>query len=245
MIPVRYVDNHLLVIEKPAGWLSQADRTGDMDVLSEMKSWVGACFNKPGNVYLGLVHRLDRPASGLMVLARTSKAAARLTDQLKHRTVEKQYLAWVEGEAPERAQWEDHLIKENGHVRVVNASKPGAKSASLEMTRVSFHNGTSLLSIRLHTGRPHQVRVQCASRGLPLVGDMRYGATSELDGRNLALHAAALAVDHPTRKTRMGWTSQLPDSWPEVIRVAASSWLDDWKTGRGYPDDLPQLPAGS
>jgi len=238
---VRYVDNHLLVIGKPAGMLSQADHTGDADILSVMKDWVGTEFNKPGNVYLGLVHRLDRPASGLMVIARTSKAAARLTAQFKRRAVEKRYLAWVEGAPPQRVSWDDYLVKENQQVRVVDAGAPGAKHASLDLETLQTDGGRSLVVIQLHTGRAHQIRVQCASRGFPLVGDFRYGAGTELDGRNLALHAGALALDHPTRETRMGWTSLPPATWPGSVRERAGAWLQEWDTSRGFPSALPPL----
>jgi len=238
---IRYVDNHVLVIEKPAGMLSQADHTGDEDVLTAMKAWVGEQFNKPGNVYLGLVHRIDRPASGLMVFARTSKAAARLTDQFKKRSVEKRYLAWVEGSTPERATWDDFLVKQNQEVRVVSADADGAKSASLDLETIASAGGRSLVVVNLHTGRPHQIRVQCASRGFPIVGDFRYGAKAELDGRNLALHAAALAIDHPTRKTRMGWTALPPGTWPTDVLDRAKAWLSEWQDSRGYPSELPPL----
>lgn len=241
MIPIRYVDNHLLVVEKPAGLLSQADHTGDNDILTSMKDWVAEQFSKPGNVYLGLVHRIDRPASGLMVIARTSKAASRLTMQFKKRIVEKRYLAWVEGTTPERATWEDHLLKANQEVRVVDASFDGAKAASLDLETIQSGAGRSLVVIRLHTGRPHQIRVQCASRGFPLVGDFRYGSRSELDGRNLALHACALALDHPTRKTRMGWTASPPGTWPSHVRDTSETWLRDWQDQTGYPGELPPL----
>lgn len=238
---VRYVDNHVLVIEKPAGMLSQADHTGDEDVLTSMKRWVGQTYNKPGNVYLGLVHRLDRPASGLMVMARTSKAAARLGHQFRERTVEKYYVAWVEGVPPKQATWHDHLRKRDQVVEVVAAGAPGAKSASLDIETLSSDAGRSLVVIQLHTGRAHQVRVQCASRGFPLVGDLRYGARTELDGRNLALHAGALALDHPTRRSRMGWTSLPPDSWPAAYRAEVQGWLTAWFQNRGLSDTLPPL----
>jgi RluA family pseudouridine synthase len=243
MIPVRYVDNHLLVVEKPAGMLSQADQTGDEDMLTCMKSWVGEQFNKPGNVYLGLVHRLDRPASGLMVFARTSKAASRLTDQFKRRTVEKRYLAWVEGRTPDEALWEDHILKRDQSIRVAESTEAGAKPASLDLQTIGFEGGRSLVVLHLHTGRPHQIRVQCASRGFPLVGDLRYGAGTTLDGRNLALHATALALDHPTRAVRLGWIAPPSDSWPAKIQSISASWLDQWQSSRGFPESLSPLKA--
>ncbi|MDA1333806.1 MAG: RNA pseudouridine synthase, partial [Bacteroidetes bacterium] len=163
-ITIRYVDNHLLVVEKPPGMLSQADRTGDEDMLTACKEWVGKEFNKPGNVYLGLVHRLDRPASGLMVFARTSKAASRLAEQFRSRSVTKKYVALVEGNAPFNEKWIDWLVKENERVRIVRESHQGAKRAELSMQTLAAEGKKSLISIELHTGRPHQIRVQCASR---------------------------------------------------------------------------------
>lgn len=231
---IRYVDNHLLVVEKPAGMLSQADRTGDEDVLSAGKTWVGERFNKPGAVYLGLVHRLDRPASGLMVLARTSKAAARLTDQFKIHAVEKRYLAWVEGQPPPAGSLKDWLLKEDEQARVVPKGTQGGKEARLSYEVIYRFDASALVVVRLQTGRPHQVRLQFSSRGFPLVGDVRYGARQKLDGQNLALHAAALAVDHPTRPERLGWTAPLDPRWPANIRQAADNWLREWAESAGF-----------
>lgn len=217
MEPV-YLDNHLLVIHKPAGLLSQADRTGDEDVVTLWKGFLKDRFNKPGNVFLGLVHRLDRPASGLMVLARTSKAAERLFHQFKNREAEKIYLALVEGCLEGTGSFEDFLLKEDGRVRIARASEDGARDARLDWSAVMSHDGLTLVSIRLLTGRSHQIRVQFASRGYSLVGDMRYGATRELDGQNLALHATRLGIIHPTRKEPMVWEAPVPETWPELFR---------------------------
>lgn len=225
MIDVRYVDNHLLVVLKPAGTLSQGDQTGDADLLTLAKAWVKEEYNKPGAVYLGLIHRLDRPASGLMVFARTSKAAARLTDQFKRRHVTKTYLALVEGSPPDTGSWSDWISKESGRPALVDRSDAGAKQAELSFERIAQFGSTSLVSITLKTGRPHQIRLQFSSRGFPLVGDLRYGAKKELDGRNLALHAAVLGVDHPTRGERLTWTEMPPETWPEGARKASRAWL--------------------
>ncbi len=205
-----HLDNHLLVIVKPAGLLAQADRTGDADVLTEGKAFLKAHFDRPGNVFLGLVHRLDRPVSGLMVLARTSKAAARLSAQFRDRTVEKRYLALVEGSVPGPVTLRDSLLKKDEKVRVVPADTPGAKRAELRLTPLHAQAGRTLVEIELGTGRAHQIRVQLAARGLPVVGDARYGARTAFRPGAIALHSYRLALDHPTREERLAWQA-LPD----------------------------------
>jgi len=213
-----YLDNHLLVINKPAGLLSQADKTGDTDVLTLWKAWIKDRFDKPGNVFLGLVHRLDRPASGVMVLARTSKAASRLSDQFRQREPEKWYTAIVEGNPGRQGSYTDYLLKTGSHVRCVDQHTRGARSAELSWFSLLNQDGLTVVAVRLKTGRSHQIRVQFSSRGFPLLGDMRYGAKRELDGRNLALHARRLVVWHPTREERMEWESVEPATWPGTMR---------------------------
>lgn len=216
---VLYLDNHLLVVAKPPGMLAQADRTGDLDVLTWGKAYLKERFDKPGNVFLGLVHRLDRPASGVMVLARTSKAARRLVDQFRRRFPEKHYLAIVEGDLDGWGRWVDYLVKEDQQVRTVAPDQPGGKRAELQWQSVATASDCTLVTVRLLTGRPHQIRVQFAHRGTPLLGDKRYGAQHELDGRHLALHAYRLSIEHPTRRTVMTFTAPLPSSW--------GSWFED------------------
>lgn len=223
-LPVLYLDNHLLVVVKPAGMLSQEDRTGDEDVLTLGKAFLKERFEKPGAVFLGLVQRLDRPASGVMVLARTSKAAARLSTQFRDRTVEKDYMALVEGGLEGTGRFEDLLVKDDTGVRVVGPDDPAGKEARLAWTALGPVGGGTLVHVRLETGRAHQVRVQFAERGHPLVGDMRYGATTGLDGRNLALHCTRIAVDHPTKRERIAWAASCPGTWP----VDAATRIDDW-----------------
>jgi len=210
---VLYTDNHLLVVVKPAGVLSQADRTGDDDLLTQGKRYIKQEFNKPGNVFLGLVHRLDRPVSGVMVFARTSKAADRLSCAFRERTVEKCYIAVVEGELEGSGEREDWLVKEHGRVRRVEASHPRSKRAVLRWNSRSNENGRSLVEVNLLTGRPHQVRVQLTALGHPILGDLRYGAKNEFDGRNLALHAYSLGFEHPVRKEPMRFSTKPPATW--------------------------------
>lgn len=226
-LPILYEDNHLLVVNKPAGLLAQADRTGDPDVLTLGKQYIKRRYNKPGKVFLGLVHRLDRPASGVMVLARTSKAAQRLTDQFKQRTVDKRYLAIVEGHVGEGASWTDHIAKVGERPQLVRPSHPRGKPAVLSFSPVATLDGLSLVSVMLQTGRPHQIRLQFSSRGFPLVGDMRYGSRRRLDGKNLALHCFQLGLTHPTRKEHMHWQAEPPATWPTTFSPAIATALHD------------------
>ncbi|NNF58817.1 MAG: RNA pseudouridine synthase [Rhodothermaceae bacterium] len=210
---VLYLDNHLLVVVKPPGLLAQADRTGDTDLLTQGKAFLKEKFDKPGNVFLGLVHRLDRPVSGVMVLARTSKAAGRLSKAFRERRVEKRYLALVEGRMSGAGEREDYLLKEDGRVRIVSADHPKGKRAVLRWQALGEEGRLSLVEVKLLTGRAHQVRVQLAALGTPILGDFRYGATRELDGRNLALHAYRLAFEHPVRREPLVFTAPPPVSW--------------------------------
>jgi 23S rRNA pseudouridine1911/1915/1917 synthase len=213
-----HLDNHLLVISKPAGMLSQSDETGDQDVVQWGKAYLKEKFNKPGNVFCGLVHRLDRPASGVMILARTTKGAGRLAKAFADRKVEKEYMALVEGMPDEEGKAEDYLAKLKRQVRVVRETHPEAQHAVLNWKVIGYHSDQALISVKLETGRSHQIRVQMSSRGWPLVGDLRYGAKTKFDGRNLALHAFKLELDHPTLKEKVSYTAPLPATWPSWCR---------------------------
>lgn len=223
---VLHLDNHLLVVSKPPGMLSQSDRTGDEDVAEWGKAFLKREFDKPGNVFLGIVHRLDRPVGGAMVLARTSKAAGRLADQFRERTPEKRYLAMVEGRAEGDGQAVDWLLKthdrERGtRVRSVREGSTGAKKAVLHWRSLAIVGTRSLVEVSLQTGRAHQIRVQLAERGLPIVGDLKYGADGPLgDGRGIALHASHLSFDHPTQKRRLTFKSAPPRAWGDAFRAA-------------------------
>lgn len=211
-VGVLYEDNHLLVVVKPPNLPVQADASGDIDLLTLMKGYIGEKYHKPGAVYLGLCHRLDRPVGGMMVLARTSKAAARLSAAFAGHGVQKTYLAVVRGAAPDQMELCDYLLKDgrSGMVKVVEASAPGAKQARLVSENLARREGLSLQKVRLMTGRSHQIRVQHANAGFPLWGDARYGQGRP--GEQIALWAARLEFEHPTRKTPMRFVSLPPES---------------------------------
>lgn len=198
-----YEDNHLLVALKPAGVPVQADSSGDDDFLSQLKRYIGKKYNKPGAVYLGLVHRLDRPTAGVMVFARTSKAASRLTAQFKKGGISKYYLAVLNGVPPEEGELNDYLIKDHDKniVRTCEKETPGAKAASLTYKLLDVKDGRSLVRIKLGTGRSHQIRVQFSSRGFPLLGDRKYGSSAG----ELALFSHRLELTHPTTKEHMAF----------------------------------------
>lgn len=200
---ILYEDNHLIFIEKPVNMPVQEDRTKDLDLLNATKEDMKLRYNKPGNVFLGLVHRLDRPVGGVMVFAKTSKAASRLSNTIRRRKIEKKYLAVVRGKPDKSiARLEDFLVKDKQKniVRTAKAEHKDAKKAILEFKVLGTKNNLSLLAITLHTGRPHQIRVQFASRGLPLYGDQKYGAAVNKAGQQIALWSETLAFEHPTKK---------------------------------------------
>lgn len=208
-LEVLYEDNHIIVVLKPANILSQADSTGDIDMLNIVKDYVKRKYNKPGNVYIGLVHRLDRPVGGVMVFARTSKAASRLSLAIKNHTLKKTYLAVVHGKVKKEDTLVDYLLKmENGNTVVSN--KEEGKIAELSYHLLSYNSkcDVSLVLIKLKTGRHHQIRVQFASRNHPLVGDTRYNREKG-NYEGLALFAYKLEFVHPVSKESLCF-SRLP-----------------------------------
>lgn len=221
MIEILLEDNHCLAVNKPAGMLSQGDVSGDRSVVDEVHDYLKQTYAKPGNVFVGLVHRLDRPTSGVILLARTSKGAARLSEQFREGRIQKTYLAIAEGSLPnESGEWEDWLIKDESAnvVSTARAGSPGAQRANVAYRVVARRSGLLTLQLQPTTGRGHQLRVQLASRGLPIVGDRKYGASTTLialDGRpRIALHARQLAFKHPTREERLTVDAPLPADWP-------------------------------
>ena len=208
---VVYEDNHIIVVEKPINVPTQADDSKDLDMLTMVKEYVKEKYNKPGNVYIGLVHRLDRPVGGIMVFARTSKAAARLTEQVKNHTFKKEYYAVVEGKAKESDELRDFLLKDS-KTNITKVDKNG-KEAILNYNLVEYKDGYSLVNINLKTGRSHQIRVQFSSRNLPLYGDQKYNKNSKV-GEQLALFSQKITFVHPITKENITFELKLPNRKP-------------------------------
>jgi len=225
-IPVLYEDNHLLVVVKPVNMPTQEDDSRDPDLLNVLKADLKHRHGKPGNVYLGLVHRLDRPVGGVMVLAKTSKAASRLSDAVRTRQLDKTYIAVVHGKPSRPQDTLRHWLRKDTRTNTVSVVKPGAadaKEAVLDYRTLGSADGLSLVQIKLHTGRPHQIRVQLAASGCPLYGDQRYGSGVNKVGQQLALWATRLGFEHPTLKETLVFTSRPPEQhpwflWSELIR---------------------------
>lgn len=216
-IRILYEDNHLLAIEKPPGLLSQGDATGDADVLSVVKAFIKERDAKPGNVFLGLVHRLDRPVGGAMILAKTSKGAARLSEQIRAGRFEKRYWAVVRGALRVGRRRLEHWLRKDGganRVSVVAEGDAGAKRAVLELDVVATAGDLSLVWVNLLTGRPHQIRVQLAAIGHPIYGDRRYAPERGAAGEALGLWSARLRCAHPTRDGMLSVSSVPPASEP-------------------------------
>ena len=206
---VLYEDNHVIVVVKEKNVLSQADNTHDIDMLTIIKKYLKEKYNKPGNVYLGLVHRLDRPVSGIMVFAKTSKAASRLSDQVRKKEIKKTYMAVVKGIIKkDEDTFVDYLLKlDNGNTIVTTKDKGKESVLTYKVLKRNYEKNETLVSIDLKTGRHHQIRVQFARRGYPLCGDQRYGKS---DKTQIALCAYKLEFIHPTTKQLMKFEIEKP-----------------------------------
>ena len=205
-LKVIYEDNHIIVVEKKPNIPSQADKTEDLDMLSIVKSYIKEKYQKPGNVYLGLVHRLDRPVGGIMIFAKTSKAASRLSNEVREKVFKKKYLAVVDGKLDKKEGiLEDYLYKDerNNISKVVKKEKKNAKYAKLEYKVLKYNplKDLSLLEINLHTGRHHQIRVQLSNMNHSIFGDQKYGTRGK--GKQIALWAYELTIVHPVTKQEM------------------------------------------
>ncbi len=213
-LKVIYEDNHIIVVEKTPNIPSQSDKTGDIDMLTIVKQYIKEKYNKPGNVYLGLVHRLDRPVGGIMIFAKTSKAASRLSNQVREKVFKKEYLAVVDGKIAIRSgTLENYLYKDerNNISKVVSKDKKNAKLAKLDYKVITYNEvkNLSLLKINLHTGRHHQIRVQLSHFNHSIFGDQKYGTRGQ--GKQIALWAYKLTIEHPISKEKMTFTD-LPDN---------------------------------
>ncbi len=209
---ILHEDNHVIVVLKPQNVPSCEDESKDMDMLSMIKEYIKKTYNKPGNVYLGLVHRLDRPTGGVMVFAKSSKAASRLSEQLRDGDFEKRYFAVLSGIPKEEKATLTHYMKKNAVNNMVYVCPPsvqGAKFAELEYQVVETKDDLAMADVRLHTGRSHQIRVQMSAIGTPVFGDMRYGGEKARKGY-LALWAYYLSFTHPVSKERMVFRVQPP-----------------------------------
>ena len=218
-LKIIYEDNHIIVVEKPVNIPSQGDKTGDEDMLTIIKKYLIEKYNKPGDAYLGLVHRLDRPTGGVMVFAKTSKAASRLSEQIREKNFEKEYLCIVDGKMEKTVDiFEDFLVKneKNNLSRVTDKNNKNAKLAKLEYEVLKYDEkiDLSLVRVKLYTGRHHQIRVQFASRNHSLYGDQKYGTRGR--GKQLCLWAYKLSFAHPTTKEHLEFTD-----YPEPI----GSWV--------------------
>ncbi|MDR3566588.1 MAG: RluA family pseudouridine synthase [Syntrophobacteraceae bacterium] len=234
--PVFYRDNHLLVLYKPAGLLAQSDETAEPSLLDLGKLWVKNVYNKPGRVFLGLVHRLDRPVAGVMLFCRTSKAASRISEQFRAGKAEKYYFAVLEGELKEKSGSLVNYLErgERRSSQVVLEKTPSAREARLSFAVLDCKGGRTLVRVKLETGRKHQIRVQFAHIGHPVAGDLRYGAPAALAQKQIALFAKELLVDHPVGGERLRFESPLPSGWPWQGREEETSALPwDWRELEG------------
>ena len=210
-INVIYEDNHILVVEKPINIPVQEDNSKDIDFLTILKNYIKKRDNKPGNVYLGLVHRLDRPVGGVIVFAKTSKCASRLSEQIRNRTFKKGYLAIVEGKVENKGTFIDRLLKDS-KTNMVRVDESG-KEAILDYELIDYKDNLSLVKINLKTGRSHQIRVQFSSHGYPLYGDQRYNINSKV-GNQIALFSNFVTFNHPVTNETLTFKLGFPNRKP-------------------------------
>ena len=212
---ILYEDNHLIVVHKLPNIASCPDSSNDLDLFTAIKSYIKEKYHKPGNVYLGLVHRLDRPTAGIMVYAKTSKAAERLSKQIQNNEFKKTYYAIIEGKPKDKDTLKDYLYKDEKTNTSYISNEQKGKLALLEYQTLNTINNLSLVKINLLTGRHHQIRVQFSSRNYPLYGDHKYNKKYINDNKtSLALIAKELSFNHPTTKELLHFEINLPKKYP-------------------------------
>ena len=212
---ILYEDNHLVIVNKQAGEIVQGDKTGDTPLSDIVKDWLKEKYNKPGNVYLGVVHRLDRPVSGVVLFAKTSKALPRLNKMFaEHNKVNKTYWAIVQNRPQEPQGTLTHWLtrqEKNNTARAYDREVPGSKKAVLDYELIASGDRYHLLEIHLHTGRHHQIRCQLAKIGCPIKGDLKYGAPRSNPDGSISLHARTLTLEHPVNHEIISVTAPVPD----------------------------------
>ena len=211
-INIIYEDNHLLVVEKPVNIPVQEDKSKDTDMITILKKYRIEHENKKGDAFIGLIHRLERPVGGIMVFAKTSKAASRLSEEIRNNTFHKTYLAVVQNKLPKTGILEDYLIKDKNNNISKITNKENGKYSALEYKVLNTKDNLSLVEINLITGRSHQIRLQFSSRGNPLVGDSKYG--NNPNNINIALFAKSITFKHPTTKETLTFSLNLPNRYP-------------------------------
>ena len=228
-IKVLYEDNHIIAVYKPSGVLSQGDRTGDLSIMDDVKKYLKDKYKKPGNVFLGLVHRLDKPVSGIVLFGKTSKGASRLSEQFRNHTIQKTYHGIVVGKPKENkgvikeqvnkisffAEGFTNKTDEELLAAIKGATK--TRTAELEYQVVKSNAKYSLLKILPKTGRFHQIRIQMQQMGCPILGDIKYGAKSPLPDRNIALAATAISFKSATEEKQINLEIPLPSEWSRYL----------------------------
>lgn len=223
---ILYEDNHIIAVEKEAGILSQQDSSGEPSLLDMVKDYIKKNYDKPGKVFLGLVHRIDKPVSGVMVFARTSKAAQRLHREFAGRHVKKMYVALVERNMQlDQDTWiecEDRLVKKRGYSERADTESRNVKTARMRYMALASNDRYALLLVELFTGRKHQIRAQLAAQNMPVLGDAAYGSGEKLSDGAVCLHALYLRFMHPTKKEPLELFSQIPERISKRIRIDAT-----------------------
>ena len=214
---VIYVDNHIIAVIKPTGLLTQPDRKGDESLIDQTRQWIKKKYNKPNNIFLGLVHRLDRNVSGVVLFARTSKAASRLSKQFREGTPKKHYRAIVLGKLKEEHTTLVHYLRKEKSLRatVFPRETSTAKRSELSYEVINALENKSLLEVSLSTGRFHQIRAQMAFIGHPIIGDVKYGAPEPLPNQEIALYAHKLVFSHPVSNEEITLTAPEPKTWEQ------------------------------